>query len=261
MRKGTSDRLLRCWICGEPANSAEHRLKKADLVRAYGRGPYKGGSAPVHVRGGKIRAIQGPGAGTLKYPTSLCQKCNTTFTQPFDRAYDKLISWIHANESGVLRKRFVDFADVYGEQFEVPQTDLYKYFAKSFGCRLVEAGTAVPADIVQLLGQPTFRTRLRITFSVDEDVLTMLPPDVQKNFIGKGDLVQWADRQNRSQVTGYTFHEHVSWFTTNYWYDSPPDPTSGSTWTANSRVIYLGAIARMSDQERRETLRKLNRVT
>jgi hypothetical protein len=31
-----------CWWCGSPADSREHKLKRSDLVREYGRPPYAG---------------------------------------------------------------------------------------------------------------------------------------------------------------------------------------------------------------------------
>jgi 5-methylcytosine-specific restriction endonuclease McrA len=91
-----------CWICGAPADSAEHRIKKADIVRAYGKGPYKGDSAPVHFRDGIQTAIQGPRSERIKYQKSLCHACNTTRTKPLDEAYDRLMSWLVANEKIVL---------------------------------------------------------------------------------------------------------------------------------------------------------------
>lgn len=116
----------KCWICGDIALSKEHRLKKTDIVRAYGRGPYRGDSAPVHVHEGKQSPVQGPDANTLKYKPSLCPKCNTTTTQPFDQAYDIFVSWLFENESVVLYRRYVNFSDVYGQNFPEKQRDLYK---------------------------------------------------------------------------------------------------------------------------------------
>lgn len=98
-----------CWICKAPADSAEHRLKKTDIVRAFGSGPYSGLGAPIHTKGSVSKIIQGPGSSSLKYDKSLCHACNTSGTQKFDRAYDRLISWVYANEDAVLRRRFTNF--------------------------------------------------------------------------------------------------------------------------------------------------------
>lgn len=250
----------RCWICGDIASSKEHRLKKADIVRAYGRGPYRGDSAPVHVRGGKQSPVQGPDSNTLKYKSSLCHKCNTATTQPFDQAYDIFISWLFENESAVLYRRYVDFADAYGPEFPVKQCDLYKYFAKSFGCRLVDAGYTVPADVIELLSLTNFRTGLRIPWSVNEDIL-LLPKDIKDVFIGKGDLYAMAQRNNPHHITGYIWNEHVSWFTVNYWYDYLPEPGLGSTWVADTQCIYLGNHSPLSQEMRIEFMERLNVIT
>jgi hypothetical protein len=110
MAESKTPLLAPCWICSAPADSGEHRMKKSDMVRAYGKGPYRGGAAPVHVFDGVQTAIQGPRSNTLKYEPSLCHNCNTTRTQTFDRAYDQFISWVLTNEDVVLTKRFINFA-------------------------------------------------------------------------------------------------------------------------------------------------------
>lgn len=243
-----------CWICGKPADSSEHRFKKADLVRAYGRGPYRGTSAAVHVRGGNMTPIQGPGSGTLKYQRSLCQFCNSTGTQPYDNAYDLLMSWILQNEGTVTRKRCLDFSEVYGVSFEDAQRNLYKYFVKSFGCRLVDANQSVPIDLVDLLALQYFKTALRINFCVNEDIL---PLPERSSFIGKGDLLIWRSPSDQSVPPGFTWSEHVSWFTTNYWYDRPVDGNLGSAWTANAQHVYLGTIAPLSTETRAALLGKI----
>ncbi len=244
-----------CWICGAEADSAEHRIKKADLVRAYGKGPYKGPSAPVHVRGSTITPIQGPRAKKVKYSPSLCAPCNSTRTQPYDRAYDQFMSWVLANEETVLRERFIDFAEVYGAKFERPQCDLFKYFVKSLGCRLVDAGASVPLDLVTLLPKESFRTALKITFSVNEDILLM-PKRSRTVFIGKGDLIVWKSKSDPLTLNAYTWDEHTSWLMMNYWYARPSDGGLGSTWIANTQFLYLGSFEPLSPEDRVEHIEK-----
>jgi hypothetical protein len=177
--------------------------------------------------------IQGPNSDTLKYQPNFCGNCNSSTTQPFDVAYEKFMKWIYENESQVLKRRFIDFSDVYGETFEADQRNLYKYYVKSFGCRLNEAGIEVPNDLVDLLPKLKFQTGLRLTFWVNEAILEM--PKIDRDpFIGKGDLWKVSD-------DSYTFNEHVSWFFVQHWYLSDPEPTLGSVWTANTQVVYLGA--------------------
>lgn len=245
-----------CWICGADADSAEHRFKKADLVRAHGRGPYVGPSALAHIRAGVESLVRGPGSQSLKYLPSLCKRCNNTYTQPFDRAYDALISWVMANEDVVLRRRFIDFEEVYGVRWKDSQRDLFKYFAKSFGCRLVDACAVVPTDIVELLGQTALRTRLRLTVAVNEDILLM-PRGDRNGFIGKGELFAWAPRSAPGNADSFTWYEHVSWLRTCYWYNCAPDDKYGATWMADSKLIYLGSFAPLDEDARSQFVEKV----
>jgi hypothetical protein len=244
----------RCWICDRPARTAEHRLKKSDLVRAYGRGPYKGEAGPVHVRDGKQTAIQGPGSRHLKYANSLCEHCNSTFSQPFDRAYEGFIAWIFANEERVLQRRMIDFAEVYGSEFEIAQRNLYFYLAKSFGCRLMDAKHGVPNDVVRALGRSRFRTALRISMSVHEDVLLM-PVDARYGYIGKGNLGMMRSRRSDRIVRGYVWDENVSWLNIHYWYHVEPRSGLGSELIANYQCVYLGSQETLTPEGRQEARR------
>jgi hypothetical protein len=249
-----TEQLRPCWICGDPADSAEHRIKKADLVRAYGRGPYQGDAAPVHFRDGVATNLQGPGSLRVKYRPSLCQRCNTTATQPYDRAYDRFITWVIENETDILRKRLIDFRNVYGSDFEVGQLNLFKYFVKSFGCRLVDAGAQVPQDLIELFDQKQFKTKIRITFCVNEDTHLL---SLGANFIGKGNLQAFQSREAKpTDDHRYEWSEHVSWLTVWYWYGRNSDLGLGAKWIADSRFIYLGSSSPLSPENRAELISK-----
>ena len=245
-----------CWICGANADSAEHRMKKSDLIRAYGKGPYKGPTAIAHVRENKETLIQGPRSKTIKYSQSLCQHCNTTYTQPFDCAYDEFIDWIMKNEKIVLHQRVIDLKQIYGGEWENKQQDLYKYLAKSFGCRLIDAGSTVPSDVVALFAKQSFSTALCLTVAVNEDILLM-PPQDRNGFIGKGDLMAWAPRHTPHMPDSFTWDEHVSWLTICYWYNYCPDKMYGTTWIADNQFIHLGSFRPLNDDMRADLLDKV----
>lgn len=248
---------LACWICGADADSAEHRFKKSDLVRAHGKGPYIEASALSHFRDGKETKIQGPGSKHLKYFPSLCQYCNNTHTQPFDRAYQKFIARVlDHHENMFLGKRFIDLAEVYGSDWENQQRNLYKYFAKSFGCRLVNAGVTVPADVLDLIDQEIFHTRLGLTMAVNEDLL-LLPHKDHDGFIAKSSLLGWSDPGAPDSYNGFELNEHVSWLTICYWYNRAPDGRFGSMWVADTQFLYLGSFAPLDEISRQELLEKV----
>lgn len=247
-----------CWICGAKADSAEHRIKRADLVRAFGRGPYQGPSVIGHYSEGRETQVQGPKSRVVKYAPSLCKACNTTGTQPFDRAYDTFIDYVMDAETETLRTRRINFERVFGNCWESGQLNLYKYFAKSFGCRLVHAAAEVPSDVVDLLGRSRFQTKLLLTMAVNEDTLLM-PSQDRDGFLGMGELVAWASNESPTTITGYTWNEYVSWLTICYWHGYEPDGEYGSTWVADRQHIYLGSFAPLDPSVRAEFAAKAAR--
>jgi len=253
-----------CWICKRIADSAEHRIKRSDLVNLHGSGPYKGENALVLIREGKQIPIQGPNSKMVKYKKNLCAKCNNDFSQPFDKAYESFIAYFIQYESILLKRRFIDFTDVYGDEFQVGQRNLYKYFVKSFGCRLANDGYPIPEDLPALLPKNRFRTRLRITFSVHENLL--LPPEGIK-ILGNGPLITflplqetyptWIDKwrathYGRTGPLQYRCSENFKWLYVWYWYNIPPDGRLGSTWVGDSKYIYLGSHELLSNEEKQK---------
>ena len=228
------------------ADSAEHSKKRSDIVREYGRGPYKGDLAPILYRDGKFTDIQGPNSNLLKFGKSICMQCNNSNsnTQPFDLAYDQFVDWIVKNEVVVMRRRFIDFADVYGQDFELHQRNLFKYFVKVFGCALCDDGHVVPADVVGLLREQHFETALSISMSVNEFV-ALQPPDVQSGFFGDTKIGADDDDPNFRK---FHWKRYLRWLTVLVKYGDPYGYQSsgrlGSIWIANKRVIYLGSDER-----------------
>lgn len=251
-----------CWICKQVADSAEHRIKKSDLVNLHGSGSYKGENALILIRGDKEIPIRGPNSKVVKYKKNLCAKCNNDFSQPFDKAYEFFIAYLLQNEDVILKRRFVDFKDVYGDEFESSQRNLYKYFVKSFGCMLANDGYSIPEDLPALLPKKRFKTRLRITFSVHEDFL--LPLNGFK-ILGNGPLMtlvplqetrptwleKWrAKNYGRTRPLQYQYSKNFKWLYVWFWYRILPDGRLGSTWIADSQYVYLGSHKVLSDEDR-----------
>jgi hypothetical protein len=201
------------------------------------------------VQGGVVTPIQGPGSDQVKYAPSLCHPCNSTGTQPYDLAYERFIACVLAHEDEVLRRRLIDFQEIYGASFELDQRNLFKYFVKSLGCRLVDAGEPVPHDLVELLPKDSFQTRLKVTFSVNEDVLALLQHG-GPNWPGKGNLTAWQRTDAPDEIDGLNWSEYVNWLTIGYWYDRPILGPMGAAWIANAQYVYLGSFAPLSPEQR-----------
>ncbi|MEX0678078.1 MAG: hypothetical protein WD063_13435 [Pirellulales bacterium] len=242
-----------CWMCGKASETGEHRIKKSDLVERFGKGPFRGADALVHVKAEQMCDLQGPNSKLVKYEKNLCAHCNSTATQPFDKAYEQFVPWVMENEAEVLKRRVIDFEAVYGADWENKQRDLFKFFAKCFGCRVDEAGRDVPQDVIDLMEKDSFETALYVTFQVNEDQLLL---DSGDQAIGTQALLEHKC-QSTGELVGYQCGSHFRWLTVMYWYKHFPLHPVGAGWVANSKFLYLGWYQPLSDEQRADLLAKL----
>lgn len=108
-----------CWICGDPADTDEHRRKRSDLVARYGAS-WTPEQQPFVIRGdGSSRwtRIQGPNDRRNLYERMLCGPCNNARTQPFDQAYQQFSGWVLVSAATLHEKDAIDFADIFGDAF------------------------------------------------------------------------------------------------------------------------------------------------
>jgi hypothetical protein len=181
-----------------------------------------------------VRQIQGPDSGLIKYEKNLCAPCNNSFTKPFDLAYEQFIAWAMSNQREVVARRVIDFESVFGSDWETQQRNLFKYFAKCFGCRMNEAGRVVPRDVVDLLGRVSFTTAFYVTFLVNEDFEEL---NIQN--VGTEPLIVHLERPSSNEV-GFQCGHSVGWLIIMYWYQHFPHEPVGSRWIANAKHVYLG---------------------
>ena len=212
---------VRCWICGATADSSEHSLKKADIERGYGKGSYRGPSAPLHVKGGQITGLplQGPNSRRIKYRELLCQHCNTTRTQPFDYAYDRFIR-----------------------------------------CRLVDAGQTVPEELVNFLLRDEDRANLKNTLTISEDILAF-PPHVRRGYVSKGVLEGRGAENSPTSYHSYLWDEQVSWLMIYHWYNLQPEAVRDPESTIAGRYIRLDSVKVWSSEEHAEIQAKFGART
>lgn len=235
-----------CWICEKNiAETSEHALKKSDIVRAYGKGSYHELEAkqPIHFKNGKETKLQGANSDLIKNPKDLCKTCNNQLTQPYDRSYDQFIEYVINNSELILEKRFIDFEEIFGENFDIQQTNLFKYFLKSFGCRIyANPNFKVPTDVINILKNDLthFNTGLTITMSIDKEVINT-HGKYCFDFIRKKELL-FYNLENHTQQFGFNFSENVGWFTINYFYLIHINKKSGVEWIADRKIIFIGEV-------------------
>jgi hypothetical protein len=176
-----------CWWCGTaPADSREHKLKRSDLVRQFGPGPYR---ELTSTREGRDRNVQGPNSVLAKFKATMCAKCNNRRSQPFDLAYDQFTAYIHEHERHVLASRSVDLRAVYGRDWEPGRDGLLRYVTKHVGCRLAENSVEVPESIRRYLeGGPEPCSELALEFEIRADIAKMSTTILAEGSMWLGDV-------------------------------------------------------------------------
>ena len=136
---------MKCWICGKNANTGEHLLKASDLKSYFGHIDQK---APLYFHTSKKKNIPVGSikkSKRLKSTALICNQCNSSLTQPYDRAWEQLSEYLRMNWEQIYNSRKVNLTKVFPGDVRKSLLYVHLYFVKLFGCRVVEDG--VPIDI------------------------------------------------------------------------------------------------------------------
>ena len=156
-----------CWWCSKPADSAEHKYKRSDVVSEFGRPPYHNESSLIRFVEGSVVGdnLRGPGSGHFKFRVGLCRLCNSTRSQPFDRGYESLTTFIRLNEETILRNRSIDLVQAFGQDWATQLLAVQsRYLVKHACCRLAEARFRIGSDLSR--SSTVGLTRLPFTLSL-----------------------------------------------------------------------------------------------
>ena len=152
-----------CWICGDVADTGEHKAKRTDLKSVFGSVTQ---AAPLFFNdaANKNRRIGSFNADAVKWARMLCQPCNSTRTQPHDEAWTimsaGLRSWTPRLRSGAI----VRANRLFPQGAARAMLNVHLYFAKLFGCLVVEAAdpslqidlSVFGRSIIQGIAHPDF---------------------------------------------------------------------------------------------------------
>jgi hypothetical protein len=89
--------MKNCWICGNVADSEEHKFKASDLKRFHGK------KMDAYYVSGEAIKIDSYKDKVLKFPKVICINCNNTLTGPHDDAYDKFVDFCFRNSSEIKK--------------------------------------------------------------------------------------------------------------------------------------------------------------
>lgn len=143
----------RCWWCGAPATSEEHRIKHSTLRRVARNDDGTVDAANVFKKSddyeGLLRSIRK--GSQVRWRKNLCSHCNNARSQPFDLAYDKFEDFLVDHADLVMRWEKLRWTDVYGPSGQDGARNLARYFGKQLGCMLASQRLPVPTELVAFL--------------------------------------------------------------------------------------------------------------
>jgi hypothetical protein len=229
-----------CWWCGSRADSSEHKLKRGDLVREYGRPPYTGARELTYfsssMAGG--RHLQGPGSALVKFAPSLCAACNNSRSQPFDRAWERLGAYLAQHEDAIFASQRLNLRKIYGDRWRAEALDLARYVAKHLTCRVVQeldGPLGINDELIAFLDGGAYPTWLSVDFRLDVGVRDMLravratpcpedPEAAEAGFVALSTIFVSKDRASGrwSEPRGGL---HYRWLAV-YWQLGTPEPAA-----------------------------------
>ncbi|WP_454818876.1 hypothetical protein [Labrys neptuniae] len=136
-----------CWICGAPATTGKHKTKRSDLKAVFGLPTQQ---KPLYVtdRHKLNRPVRSLKANILKSPSLICEACNSTRTQPYDRAWEHLSKVLRASKpplgAGMVIR--VNRSGFFPMDTASQMLRVHLYFVKLFGLHIVQEKLAI--DIV-----------------------------------------------------------------------------------------------------------------
>lgn len=143
----------RCWWCGAPATTMEHRIKHSTLRRiARDKQGIVNPSNAFKKAGdyeGPLRSLKK--GSQVKWYKNLCAACNNTRSQPYDIAYDQAEAFVVKHLDALAESRRLLWKDVFGPDWALGAANLGRYFAKQMGCMLAGQRLPIPADLIDFL--------------------------------------------------------------------------------------------------------------
>jgi hypothetical protein len=238
-----------CWICGSPADSAEHIFKARDLKRFFANDGYTPEAMPYRFSGHGHRRIPGPKSDRIKYPKIICRRCNNERTSRSDKAYNRMSDWLNLRQSDHSIAA-IDLLEIFGPTFSESVEELRRFFAKSLGCRIVASGSILPAEFPNPVSGSNM-DHSEISFCRSEPLRDLADltgqtydPKLFEGILGKGELLVLLSKSHleatgEKLVTSAVWWENLGHFQVNYWFNIAVNPVFGEPLLPSKRLYRL----------------------
>jgi hypothetical protein len=117
--------------------------------------------AYVHTEKRSNKIIQSDNSTFLKSKNPICNECNSSRTQPFDFAWERLSAWLNQNAPSLERQNFFRATSAFPYETRQCLLEVHLYFVKLFGGQLVDASANIDLStyrqsILQQTANPNF---------------------------------------------------------------------------------------------------------
>ena len=226
---GASDGVaeMTCWICGAPADSREHKIKKSDLKSMVGAKLTQADPIYLHTALRKNRRIGSLNANALKYAPSLCQYCNNTRTQRHDYAWACLSEALRSRQPPMTAGQFIRANSIFPYDTRRAMRDVHLYIVKLFGCMITEGG-------VKEIDIGTFANAI-LNDRIHRDVYAAFGPaprgEVEDKVVASGSDLEMDVRQDgRCAYAVWIHHVGSLWVRVMYALDDGGRQGLGGAW-------------------------------
>lgn len=202
----------KCWICGGEANSEEHKIKSSDLRRHFGK-RYSDENPLLYIKKDEpFVPLKNYKAKEVKFPKVICVECNNNRTKPHDNAYDEFVKYISENFEEMYSQSYINYFDVYGDDWKEKKKHLYRYYAKHAGCKIVTSD--LPYDVSDLsefiLGE-NFTNTLKLKFRLSLPMKHLIEKKGFSN-LHNGPTIYFGKEKSDINFGGWCSYQWISVF-------------------------------------------------
>lgn len=192
-----------CWWCGGIGLTREHKFKKSDLRRMW-----DDDEGLVWGDSDSLRAVKSTRKSeVVRFRASLCARCNNERSQSFDYAYEAFSDYVWGNQDRLWRRRYLDMAEVYGDDWPERTLDLARYLAKHITCRMVHDGYAAPPTVAAFLDGGRTLSNVHMVLFKDRDLYRWYRRGVRDGYDARGLWIapaRGAVSRSRRRLTMYS---------------------------------------------------------
>lgn len=118
---------MKCWICGNEANSAEHFIKASDLRSLFGHVTQ---DKPIYMSTSinRNQPIRGIKSAKLKYNSRICCKCNNECTQKHDRAWESMSDYFGLRRPPIQAGKLLRIGNIFPGTVKASMLDVHLFF-------------------------------------------------------------------------------------------------------------------------------------